>query len=131
MPNQCKLPYTACIQSEIPRTPTINFEEINKRGDLKLKEWPSDQQGQGNGEDHFRNLVVEQIENKQYTETNIGTQQISYGDSGSGHWMHNKDEGVRVLVGISMAGIKGGGPSMIQKITESESLAFIKHNLVY
>ena len=132
LPSHCNLPYTACIQSEIPVTPTVNFEEVNKKGDLKFKEWPSKQHGQEKEPDHFRNLVVENVDNQLHTdETNIGTQQLAKGDSGSGHWMYNKDEDVAVLIGVSMLALKGGGPSMIQKTTDTEISSFIKNNLVY
>ena len=31
--------HTACVQSKFPRTPTINLEEINDKGDLNFIGW--------------------------------------------------------------------------------------------
>ena len=106
---QCKLPYTACIENIFPPTPTFHLEEINDIGDLNFRGWD---------ENPPIPITVDNIDNQRYTEqTNIGTQQTGRGDSGSGHWMYNNE--VAVLVGITTSGKAAGGPSMIQKTTNS------------
>jgi hypothetical protein len=117
---QCKLPYFACIQSIFPRTPTFQLEEINDNGDLDFKGWD---------EDPPTSFAVDNVDNQLYTDqTNIGTQQIGGGDSGTGHWMYN-DAGVAVLVGITTMGTLAGRSSVMQKTTNREILEFINDNI--
>ena len=117
---QCKLPYFACIQSIFPRTPTFQLEEINDNGDLNFKGWDANPPS---------SFAVDNVDNQLYTDqTNIGTQQIGGGDSGTGHWMYN-DAGVAVLVGITTMGTLAGRSSVMQKTTNREILEFINDNI--
>ena len=114
--------HTACVQNEIPRTPTINLEEINNKGKLNFIGWNENLPGR---------IIFDNVDNQllEHQQMNIGTQQLNVGDSGSGHWMYNK--GVAVLIGISDIALEGGTASMIQKTTNKDIFKFIKDNISY
>ena len=89
-----------------------------------------------NAAKRFENLfILEKVDLSRLLEAtqpdNIGTQQPSSGDSGTGHWIINTESkpSRAVLVAISTHGVDKVQKSQVQRVTHEVILHFIKHTL--